>query len=173
MERPNLIGSWKNTSLYPDAWAKPAVNWICSVLSVQGAHYAIRNCRKHGSGIALLSEKTIRCRLSRKNFKKEWRYNNRLWDKSRIVKNGLEAFVFLLAHETAHISQEGLSWYYSCLREKLDDKKFLKKSEYKIQEMAQAVLEQYRKSDGKKLLLIYKRSIKKNKVAIKKGCKVL
>ena len=102
----NQFGSWKNTSLYPNDWAKPTVNWICAVLGVTGAHYEIRNRCKHGSGIAFFREKKIRCRLSRKNFKKEWRYNNQLWDKSRIVKNGLEAFVFLLAHETAHISQE-------------------------------------------------------------------
>ena len=97
-----ILRSWRTSSAYPDAWARPCVAWICRRLDVRSAHVQITNTRpRGGNGRAWLCANRVLLRLNRRHPRLEWQYSTMPWDRSRPVSGTLEAFVFLAAHELA------------------------------------------------------------------------
>lgn len=152
------VREWFNSSHYPDRWARLTVEWLCEFYGVQGVAVKIRNTEtKQGCGRAYLNARRVTMRLSRRRYRENWNYFSIYWDKPRPVSNALEAFVFLAAHEIAHISDEGQDIYNSCYRERTirGKRDWRNRMEVRIQDMAQRALDKYRAGDRVFLLRAY------------------
>lgn len=161
------IREWKNTSEFPDEWAKPVVEWLCSRLNVPSIWIKVRGSKVNGgSGRAWVFNAKVSMTISRRKWRKEWQYSRHSWDnggKSRPVASALEAFVFLAAHEVAHISPEGQRIYRTCMAESKERFKrdWVKRMEAKIQDMAQGLLEEYRDEKRIEFLRTYAKTVRK------------
>lgn len=158
------IVDWKNTSKFPDLWAKPAIQWLCEHFGVDHIRVAIHDApKRRGSGRAWLDVNRIHLSLSRRNYRENWKYFDIAWDKSRPVNGTTEAFVFLAAHEIAHISREGKRVYQSCHSDYVHRRMggWRKKMERQIQEMAQTALDAYRAHGCKVLMGLYAKELRR------------
>lgn len=157
-------GRWKNTSAYPDEWARPCVEWLCEYFNVRTLRVKIvKGYSGAGSGRAFLGSNDIFMRVNRRNYRANWSYTGISWDTSRLVHNSLEAFVFLAAHEIAHLSKEGREIYDNCLanRSMAGHNDWRKRMESRIQDMAQNALQEYRNAVRGRLLIAYDKSLRK------------
>ena len=147
MPTDSSIRQWKNTSEFPDSWAKAAVEWLCEFYSVPAVSITIWDAKKRrGSGRAFLTMNRVHLSISRRNYRRDWKYWNIYWDVPRTADSACEAFLFLAAHEIAHISYEGKSVYRLCQQERsLPNKRdWRNRMECRIQDMAQSALDAYR-----------------------------
>lgn len=170
LPKRSMVRSWSNSSHYPDAWARPTVEWLCEFYEVITLGIKIRNTISvRGCGRAWLDSRRVSIRLSRRNYRDNWSYIGIYWDKPRPVYNALEAFVFLTAHEIAHVSTEGQAIFDSCRREsRLPGKRdWRKRMEVRIQDMAQRALDKYRESERVFLLREYAKSIRRERAGVR------
>jgi hypothetical protein len=156
------IRNLKNTSQYPDEWVRQVILWLCERLKTDRCSATVRNTQENynGSGRAFLYSNRIVLTVNRRRYRKNWQYANHSWDnhgRERIVSNPLESFVFIAAHEIAHISPEGVRIYEECRKERnLPLKRdWRKRMEAKIQDIAQSLLEEYRKDASRSILRRY------------------
>ena len=104
MPQDSSIRTWKNTSEFPDTWAKATVEWLCEFYGVPAVYITIWDAKKRrGSGRAFLTMNRVHLSISRRNYRRDWKYWNIYWDVPRTARSACEAFVFLAAHEIAHI----------------------------------------------------------------------
>jgi len=155
MPKESSIRVWKNTSEFPDSWARPTIEWLCELYRVPAVGVKIWNAKKRrGSGCANLDSNEIHLSISRRKYRRDWKYWSIYWDRQRTANSACEAFVFLAAHEVAHISYEGKRIWKTCQEERVIAGKndWRKRMEMKIQDMAQNALNAYRAGVRKCLL---------------------
>jgi hypothetical protein len=104
------IHSWKNTSDFPDAWARPVCEWLCERFQVSGITVKIRG-GKTGAGSGNACGSRIVLTIARRGFRRNWKYTGIRHDNQYEARTALEAFVFLAAHEIHHTSPEGRKMY--------------------------------------------------------------
>lgn len=158
MPKDRSVREWKNTSHYPDAWAMAAVEWLCEFYKVNSVAVTITDApNRRGSGRAFLESRRVHLSISRANYREDWKYWNLHWDKPRFVRSDTEAFIFLAAHEIAHISPEGRDVWNRCERAKHlpNMGAWRKRMEFAIQDMAQRALDAYRDEAWKCILRVY------------------
>lgn len=168
MPQDSSIRTWKNTSEFPDTWAKATVEWLCEFYGVPAVYITIWDAKKRrGSGRAFLTMNRVHLSISRRNYRRDWKYWNIYWDVPRTARSACEAFVFLAAHEIAHISHEGKEVYRTCQQESNQPNKrdWRNRMECRIQDMAQRALDAYRAGAFKCLLAHHVAAIKRSKSA--------
>ena len=170
MKTTPIIRSWRNSSEYQDAWARPCIAWLCRRLDVRSAHVQITNTRpRGGNGRAWLCANRVLLRLNRRHPRLEWQYSTMSWDRSRPVSGTLEAFVFLAAHELAHISPEGKHLYSTCEAQRHTPGRghWRQRMEYATQSIATRLLGEYRDGGRDELLREYRKATAKAKAKAK------
>lgn len=159
---------WKNTSEFPDGWARRIVEWLCVHFEIRHRFtLEIQNAKtRSGSGryqeehfvedgdpnrawkeiTFVLPRVFLRIRRDPKKFRKDWKYRGIAWDRDYRARTSTEAFVFIAAHELAHHSIEGRVAKHECQETSGETGKadWRKRMEVRTNALANRALEEYR-----------------------------
>lgn len=149
MAKPKAIDRWKNTSDYPDEWAKPAIEWVAKFCGrTRPFNVEIRRgVTIDGSGRAWTNR--IFLRLNRRRPREQWKDTRFRWDQKRETRGALESFIWLAAHEMHHITDAG----------RMESRNLVRSSyEFRANNAGTAAVEAYRAGPAKALLAAYRKA---------------
>jgi len=151
------IKHWKNTSEFPDAWARPCVEWLLSRCEWHGLPPFIqiqRGIQTGASGRAYRSHVFVRIR--RRSPRRSFRETRFKWDgQPHEVRNAAEAFVWILGHELHHASPLGQQEVRTLAHSSY---------EYRANLAGDRAVEEYRAGAGAKLRHAYASTLRRTRV---------
>lgn len=158
--------NYRNTSEYPDDWARAVVDWIANRFELGEFGIHIRNTSRSGHGRAWWGQRRTTCSISRRSWRRDWTYSTISWAKEYKVESALEAFVFLVAHELHHLSREARRW-----RDELQDTKahWRQSFEQRTDRRAWETVLAYR-DEARAFLKLYKSRLRRKRLVEQRAC---
>lgn len=156
MTTPSFYQHWKNTSDFPDAWAKPTIEWLIRRANAPtNQRIEIRRgVEISGSGRATIGGGRIFLRIRRTSHRECWKDHRYSWDPARPAMTPFESFVFLAAHEIHHTTSRGADQYETMTRSSY---------EFRCNEAGTAAVKEFRETMRPKLLALYVKSLRREK----------
>lgn len=153
--------NWRNTSEFPDAWARPVCEWLASRWGLRAGSVSIwiRGSSRGGSGHALGKSRVV-CTIARRGkWRRNWAYHGMRHDNQYIARTPLESFVFLAAHELHHCSAESVQWTRDL---QARGGRWRQSMEFQTQRRANEAMLDFR-VEAKTFLRAYRKSLAKNR----------
>lgn len=159
MTTNTAFSHWKNTSEFPDAWARPVCDWIASKLDIPDGskEVIVRNTSRGGHGHA--GGRRVVCSIQRRKFRRDWKYVGMAHDNPYKTDTALESFVFLAAHELYHVCPAGRSMYRE---QKAKGGHWRQAMEFRTQRAAWEVLLAYR-AERTRFLTLYRKALRRER----------